>query len=431
MRRRGFDSPKVHQMYDTIIVGAGAAGLMAARELSRTGKRVLILEARDRVGGRIYPLSEKEFGYEAMGGAEFVHGPAPVTSALIEEAGLTMQHPTEWWSVLDGEPTISERPSVHKAPLEERLKALTIDMTVMRFLDMYFPSPEHDDLREFMLQWVEGYDAGDPEKSSAFAVRDELLLAGQWQQRNLREGYGALIAFLEKDIRAHSCEILLQNEVKHIDFSGNRVRALTSAGEYEADRVVVTVPLPLIARISFNPPIPMKIEAAAKIGFGSVIKILLRFRSKWWGGVREKKFENLFFLFSREEIPTWWTQYPEPHTTLTGWVAGPRARRLRAKTKEELETLALGSLSNIFGVSTEFLRRELITCKAIDWDNDVLALGAYSYATPDTPEALRELANPESGKVFFAGEAVATSEGQATVEGAFASGRDVARSINS
>lgn len=418
-------------MYDVIVVGAGAAGLMAARDLSRAGKKVLILEARNRIGGRIYPLPIDEFGYEAMGGAEFVHGPAPVTTELVAVAGLTMQHPTEWWSVRDGEPALANTPSIHKAPLEAKLKELKEDMTVMRFLDAYFPSPSNDDLREFVLGWVEGYDAGDPEKSSAFSVRDELVLAEGWQQRNLKEGYGALVRFLADDIRAHGGTIMLNDEVHSVDFFGSRVRVQTTNSMYEADAAVVTVPLPLVSRIEFNPALPKKMAAASRIGFGSVIKILIRFRSKWWGGVREKKFENLFFMFSREEIPTWWTQYPEQHTTLTGWVAGPRAHRLHTKTREELEMLALTSLSNIFGVSLDFLRAEILAFEAVDWGNDAYAHGAYSYPTPDTPDAMSELASPELGKVYFAGEALATGEGQATVEGALASGRDVALAINS
>jgi monoamine oxidase len=78
------------QAEQVVIIGAGAAGLMVARELARAGKRVTILEARERCGGRIHPLSPAEFGYRAEGGAEFVHGEAPVTRAVLREAGLSL-----------------------------------------------------------------------------------------------------------------------------------------------------------------------------------------------------------------------------------------------------------------------------------------------------------------------------------------------------
>ena len=77
-----------------MVVGAGAAGLMAACELARAGRHVTILEARDRLGGRIFPLPEAEFGYGAEGGAEFVHGAAPVTRALMREAGFRSRRAT-------------------------------------------------------------------------------------------------------------------------------------------------------------------------------------------------------------------------------------------------------------------------------------------------------------------------------------------------
>src|SRR5213596_2839400 len=105
-----------------VVVGAGAAGLMAARELARAGKRVTILEARDRCGGRIYPLSIQEFGYPAEGGPEFVHGAAPVTRAVMREASLSLQpRAGTRWSKRTGKLLPDEAPVPHAAQFYEVL----------------------------------------------------------------------------------------------------------------------------------------------------------------------------------------------------------------------------------------------------------------------------------------------------------------------
>jgi monoamine oxidase len=99
-----------------VIIGAGAAGLMAARELAREGKRVTIVEARDKCGGRIHPLPSADFGYPAEGRAEFVHGEAPVTHGLLREAGLSLL-PIQGtqWTVEDGKFSREESRDPHEA----------------------------------------------------------------------------------------------------------------------------------------------------------------------------------------------------------------------------------------------------------------------------------------------------------------------------
>src|SRR5262252_5651602 len=112
-----------------VIVGAGAAGLMTARELARAGKRVTILEARHRCGGRIDPLPAQEFGYPAEGGAEFVHGASPVTRALMREAGLSLLPSAgKGWRVIDGVLSPSDGKTPHGNRLHQALSALRTDM---------------------------------------------------------------------------------------------------------------------------------------------------------------------------------------------------------------------------------------------------------------------------------------------------------------
>ena len=119
-----------------LIVGAGAAGLMTGRELARAGKRVTILEARDRCGGRIYPLPTEEFGYPAVGGAEFVHGAAPVTRALMREARLSLlPHAGTRWSARSGALVPDESSLPDAGRFHQALTQVMADLPIAEFLD--------------------------------------------------------------------------------------------------------------------------------------------------------------------------------------------------------------------------------------------------------------------------------------------------------
>src|SRR6516165_12411878 len=141
-----------------IVVGAGAAGLMAARELGRSGKRVTILEARNRCGGRIHPLPSAEFGYPAEGGAEFVHGEAPVTHRLLREAGLsTLPLQGARWNVEKGAFSRRDLSDPYTDHLHQVLTELRSDMTVAEFLQQRFAGPEFTRLRYSIVRRVESY----------------------------------------------------------------------------------------------------------------------------------------------------------------------------------------------------------------------------------------------------------------------------------
>src|SRR4030088_1783858 len=165
---------------DIVVIGAGAAGLMAARELGRSGRKVTVLEARDRCGGRIHPLPSAGFGCPETGGAEFVHGEARVTHALLREARLSLLpiRGTQW-TVEDGKFSREGSQDLHDAQLHTALKELKDDLTVADFLRRYFAGPKYHRLRHSIEQMVEGYDAPDPDRASTLALRDEWMDGGR------------------------------------------------------------------------------------------------------------------------------------------------------------------------------------------------------------------------------------------------------------
>jgi monoamine oxidase len=413
-----------------VIVGAGAAGLMAARELARAGKRVVVLEARERCGGRIDPLLAEEFGYPAEGGAEFVHGAAALTRGLMGEAGLCLLPISGTrWRAANGVLAPDERATPYAAELRGALSALSTDLPVADFLARNFAGPRYAELRTSIVRMVEGFDAADPSRASTFALRDEWMSSGLGRQGRIAEGYGALIAFLVAQCRGHGAAIHLGKVVTAIDTDGQGIIARCRDGSlFEASAAILTVPLPLLPGIALPPAAAQKVAACGDIGFGNVVKILLRFATHWWQDGGNRDLADLSFLIAGAAVPTWWTQHPAPYPVLTGWLAGPRADAVARLAAEELVELGLDSLAEVFAMPPDRLRGMLVAARAINWGNDPFARGAYSYATPKTRDAQSALLEPEAG-IFFSGEALYGGAEMGTVEAALASGSETARVI--
>jgi monoamine oxidase len=366
-----------------VVIGAGAAGLMAARELSLAGRKVTILEARDRCGGRIHSLPAAEFGYPAEAGAEFVHGEAPVTRSLVREAELSLL-PIQGtqWTVEDGKFSREGSQVPHEAQLHKALQELKDDLTVAEFLRRLFAGPTYDRLRHSIERMVEGYDAADPERASTLALREEWMDSGRSTQARIAGGYGALVDFLTAGCRDHGVAIHLGSAVTAIEASnGKGVVHCANGDAHGYDAVVLTVPLPLLKGILLPPTERERGAAAAHIGFGNVIKILLRFETHWWGEKRTD-LADLTFLLSDARIPVWWTQHHADLPVLTGWFGGPKTEGMASLGEYELIEAGIASLAEIFRRDPKELMRNLVAARAINWAHDPLARGAYSYVTP-------------------------------------------------
>ena len=416
---------------DFVVVGAGAAGLMTARELARVGKRVTILEARARCGGRIYPLPTQEFGYPAEGGAEFVHGAAPLTRALMREAGLSLSpRGGTRWSTRTGAllPNGSSLP--HEGRFYRALAEVRVDLPIAEFLETNFADRRYDELRRSVTRTVEGYDAADPRLASTLALRDEWTARDDGEHGRLAEGYGALVEYLSSECRRYGAALYLGAAVAAIDETGSRIAVHCRDGAaFEADAAILTVPLPLLSKIALPSVARKRVAATADIGFGNVIKILLCFATKWWADHGGRDLVDLSFLLSDATVPTWWTQHPDEYPVLTGWLAGLKADRVSSLSEAELVDMGLASLSEIFDLPLDRIKRNLVASRGINWGNDPFARGAYSYATPRTRKAQSLLRESNGDAILFSGEALYSGPDMGTVEAALASGQQTAQSI--
>jgi monoamine oxidase len=415
-----------------LVVGAGAAGLMTARELARAGKRVTILEARDRCGGRIHTLAADEFGYPAEAGAEFVHGASPLTRALMRDARVSLSpRGGTRWSARTGRLSPDESSVPHARRFYQALSEVEADLPIAEFLQTHFADRRYDRLRRSITRTVEGYDAADPRRASTLALRDEWLARDDGEHGRIAEGYGAIVEHLASECRRNGAAIRFGTAVTAIDEDHGRIAVRCRDGAtFEGDAAILTVSPPLLSEIALPATARERARpAAGDIGFGNVVKTLLRFATKWWADHGGRDLAELSFLLSDAPVPTWWTQHPAGHPVLTGWLAGPNADRVSSLAEAELIDMGLASLAGIFELPPDHIRSNLIAARAINWGNDPFARGAYSYATPRTHDAQALLRKPAGDGIYFSGEALYAGPAMGTVEAALASGQATAQAV--
>ena len=417
-------------MQHILIAGAGAAGLMAGRILSRQGFRVTFLEARARCGGRIHTLHEGPFSIAAELGAEFVHGELETTLNLLKEAGITANKlEGELWHYREGRFHQDEDYTEHWPLLIEKLQALQEDCSIQAFLDREFADDQYREMRRSVIRFTEGYDAADAAEVSTFSLREEWAGEDEDQYR-VEGGYGRMIKFLEEQCRKNGATFHFSAVVKEIVWERGKVNVTTeNAGSFEGHKLIMTIPVNLLDTIRFTPAIPAYVAAAGNIGFGQVIKFLLQFREDFWKTTNVAQLDKLHMLLSDEEIPTWWTQYPAGSALLTGWIGGPKAKAMNGLGKATLLDKAMGSLSRIFDQPKEVLQQHLDHYEIADWSSHPFSGYAYSYEKVTTSSSIPTLITPLEGAVYFAGEALYEGPAKGTVEAALCSGRETADKI--
>ena len=433
---------------DVIIVGAGAAGMAAAIELSRAGMKVLMLEARDRIGGRMFTVRDPDGELPIELGAEFVHGrPPEIWDRLRKTKVEPLEVIGEDWCARDGKLS----PCDFFSAVEELLKKMDDrgpDESFLEFVRRNCPDPAEEETCNWARRYITGFHAADPAEISVHSLvkgaEAEKRIDGDRAFR-IPGGYRWLVESFRQQLSDAGVIIHLHTVVESIFWRSGQitVHARTQHGSsvFETARVLVTLPLGVLqaakqerGALEFSPELPDEKRAAIRnLAMGRVFRVTLSFRERFWDhmiGSNQRPLSDARFLFALQDpFPTWWTTMPEKWPIITGWAPFECADRLSGKPEAFVREQAVHSLAAGLNVA----QREVNDlCRAVyfhDWQSDPFSRGAYSYVKVGGDRAQQHLAAPIEQTLFFAGEATDVTGNNGTVHGAIASGRRAAREI--
>ena len=400
------------------------AGLAAARVAAEAGLQVVVLEAQERIGGRICTLRDGDAVIEL--GAEFVHGRPPELWDLIAEAGLeTYERTGDFLSRgEDGFKPMDDWDD--DDPLEALKEFRGPDCSFAEYLAGLRMDEE---TRRQEIGFVEGFNAADAREVSALALgrqqKAEDAIDGERSWR-VRDGYGRLPDFLRERVEAASGSVVTGAAVATVRWHTSGAEITCRDGRsWQAAKVIVTVPLGVLqaGALRFEPGVPAISEAAAQMQMGHVCRFTLVFNRRLWP-------EGMSFLMTLERLPSvWWTARPEESHSLTGWVGGPRALKLLGLSREELERRAITEVAAALGVGEDEIRAALNGFHTHDWDADEWTRGAYSWVAVGGVEASAKMCEPVAETLYFAGEHTDTTGHWGTVHAALRSGLRAGRQV--
>lgn len=428
--------------FDVVIVGAGAAGLAAAAYLGRNGKSVCILDARERVGGRILTVRPRGAAIPLELGAEFIHGESP---SVFEQLRLA------------GDVAVDAAQTRYRAPRPGRLKQSEDLFEIMRQRLGRIPRPRTDmpfaeflekhrrqlspTVRSFATMLVEGFDAADPARASAIEILKEWGGGSAADAPTFRpqRGYGALMDSLAGSLDPRKACVQLESVVSEVRWRRGEVKvAFTRHGEpseVRAAQAIITLPLAVMqlppsapGGVLFTPALPRKQLPLSRLQMGPVVKLVLCFSRPFWAEIDEGEHRDVAFFHAQgAPFPTFWTSLPVRAPILTAWSGGPKASRLAARTTDEMLRPALVSVAEIFGKRRDY-RKMLEAVYWHDWQSDPYSRGAYSYAGVGGGPAKKQLAKSVEQTLFFAGEALDVAE-SSSVGGALGTGQRAAKEL--
>ncbi|HTD62662.1 MAG TPA: NAD(P)/FAD-dependent oxidoreductase [Gemmatimonadaceae bacterium] len=397
-----------------IVIGAGVAGLAAAAMLADAGVETQVLEARDRIGGRVYTHHEPGFEAPIELGAEFVHGMVQPTLEIASAAGLLLAE------MVGEQVDVSDRQGSFFESLGKVLHSLDAnrmpDRTFAAFLDSLDLTADE---RAAATGYVQGYDAAEPTRvGERWLAASEAASAADHSDRQFRfvNGYDAVPRYLASRLPRGS--IRLSTTVERIAWRRGHVVVRAGDTEITGRAVVCTVPLGVLLAggVVFEPGL----EPITGLASGHAVRVVFRFKEIFWEPA-------MSFLFGRTTLfPVWWSAHPLWVPLLTGWTGGPPADALVGC---DVADRAMESLARHLGRPRAEIEGLVIGHWSHDWATDQHARGAYSYGELNGLEAAQRFARPREKTLFFAGEATDSTGRSGTVHGALASGRRAAQEV--
>lgn len=419
---------------DVVVLGAGVAGLSAAVELSQS-KQVIVLEARDRVGGRIFSRLDPDSPVPVELGAEFVHGHMPDTFDLLMGAKLVAYDLADSFvTVRNGKIVPQDQAWEAADEFIGELRKLKKDVTFAEHLAKHGKklTPE---ARRVAIDYVEGFNAADHRLVSCVslakaAAEEEKYPEGHTQYR-LTGPYSRLADHLASLIK-ESSRIVLKAQVMAVRWGDGRVEV---DAEVEGQRqtfiakaCVIALPLGVLQGdvITFEPELPTREALRNGLTMGDVAKVVVRFDEPFWERLGHR---DLSFIHEESApLPTWWTALPLRTPVLVGWAGGPKAQLLIGAGPEKIREAVEVSLSKLFAKPRRTLAKHIVKIDHHDWRADEFSNGAYSYAKAGYADLPKQLAKPVANTLFMAGEH--THEGElGTVASAIHTGKRAAQAL--
>jgi monoamine oxidase len=402
---------------DVLVIGAGAAGLAAADELARAGLAVLMIEARDRVGGRCLTRRLPGVPVPVELGAEFIHGRPEATISLLRRAGIAAVDSTRT-QLVAFEGKLKPINIFTQAQRVARHGVKGKDVSFRTYLARQRVPKLTGTLATMMVQ---GFDAADPARVSAREILEEWSGGGLGtSQPRPYGGYGVMLEWLAHSAVGNGARLQLETPVRRLRWSrfSVSVEGVFRGERWTAwaPRAVITLPIGVLPSLRIRE----KTAALARLASGPVIRVAMAFRSAFW----EKEHSgNAFFHSPEAPFPTFWTPLPMHAPLLTAWAGGPKAQKLTGKRPEFLLREALASVRSVLKND-----EEPVAFLVHDWQADPYARGGYSYVKVGGTGARERLAEPLEETLYFAGEATDVEQ-SGTVGGALASGLRAAQEV--